>query len=143
MRWTFERQHSPEYIRIESRGVLTADSFASMLDALFAYDEWEPRLPILFIRRTIDQETPEPFELFKTSSVFIDKIPNLAFTKIAVVFDTPEAFERGLRFHEATTSESEAFLAIFQDEEQARSWLLGATIDPPETVHLHSKAKKA
>lgn len=123
MEWSFNPSQSPEFIRIVTSGVFSSTQFSEMYDDLTSLEYWRFGTPLLFDNRKLDLTAADPLELMKASDLVVSRNPELAFTPIATLFDSPESMEIGERFGQITDHRSLADVRRFLKEAEAVEWL--------------------
>ena len=122
MDWTCERSEAPQFIRVIGDGLFSGEGFARMFDDLFALPHWRFGIPLLFDQRKIDYSEVTSSQLLTASDVFISRNDQLAFTRIAVIFETADLGLAG-RFDLITKQMSKAMVKICRGEKEALDWV--------------------
>ena len=123
MHWNFERIGSPRFIRIVASRVFSSTQFAKMLDDLISLKYSRFGVRLLFDYRKLDLTEADPLELMEASDQVVSRNPELAFTTIATLFESPESMEIAERFGEITDHRFLAYVKRFIDEADAIKWV--------------------
>lgn len=122
MNWTFEKFEDPEHIRIVGNGLFSSEGFTQMFDELFGLEYWRFGMPLFFDHRKLDLSTANALDLLAASNDFIGRNNELAFTRIAVIFDD-SVLDLAMRFNSITKPASKAWVHLYREEKDAHEWL--------------------
>lgn len=94
-----------------------------MLEDLFAYPLWRPRVPILFDNRQLVFNTTPIMEWLAAGDVFYRRQAELAYCKVAVLVATLGDFHLTQRFDKILKYRMTSIAKVFMVENEAIDWL--------------------
>jgi hypothetical protein len=124
MDWKIDSSSMPSYLRIETDGAASSESFAAMWGEILASDLWRPGLTVLIDNRKLsaikdaDGFTMAAIDYFAKNTALIGK------ACISVVSSRPENFKYARQFqYGIRLNGSDAVIQVFSTEKQAVEWL--------------------
>lgn len=137
MNWTIEKNESPAFIRVVTHGDFSSDDLEKMFTALFAHETWRQGIAVLMDNRDINVADVQSHEIMHAADSLLSFNKEFAFTRVAVIYNSPESLEAAKSLGRITETRSTARVKRFLEEESALDWLWPSA-DPPGTLFVKS-----
>lgn len=124
MKWNIDTSSMPSYLRVETNGEPTPESFAGMWDEILQSDFWRPGFTVLIDNRKL--KPLKDADALTTASIdyFAQNAARIGKACISVVSSQPENFKYARQFQYGTRLQGcDAVLQVFGTESQAVEWL--------------------
>lgn len=123
MNWTLHILKSPRVIRVKMRGRYDPGEMKRLIDVVGDKIDDLTYSPLLFDGRELEGEDVTPMDVLEMSNKFSSKRSVLGCRKIALITAKPPRTSLASRFKNAAQPGSPTHIDVFQDEEEALSWL--------------------
>jgi hypothetical protein len=124
MKWTIDSGSMPYYVRVETSGKASPESFAAMWDEILESDFWRPGLTVLMDNRKL--KPLKDADAFTNAGIeyFAKNAARIGHACISTISSQPENFKYARQFqHGIRLHGSDVALQVWGSDTQAVEWL--------------------